>query len=245
MKVLRYALFPFEPQSAVRSVQTQTWLTTITEEKAKEIEDSYKMAFRSNGKPYWYKFDKNGKMKTLRSKPNYVRTKRYLDKYVNYKKQLQEHKEKIGFIMPQDAFFIWYLMPMPKSWTLKKKRQMAFTLHKNKKDTDNLSKAIKDALAPRKNNFDTNSKTPAMDDRVISSYANAKIWLPDEYKTHIGTLIIEYDLCEFLVPFFANLANIIEIKEMPEVFISGQKNPEKEKEKMIKFFQKAFKEQSG
>lgn len=213
MKVLRYAFFPFEPQAAVRSVKTQTWLTGITEEKAKEIEDSYTMAFRSNGTPYWYKAGKDGKIKTLRSKPNYVRVKKYLDKYVSYKKQLQEHKEKIGFIMPQDAFFIWYLMPMPKSWTKKKKKELEFTLHKTKKDTDNLSKAIKDALAPRKNNFDVHSKTPAMDDRVISSYANAKIWVPDHYQHCIGTLIVEYDLCEFLPPFFADMANIMAIKE--------------------------------
>lgn len=121
MKVLRHAHFPVEPQSALRSTQTQNWLVHITEQDAKNIEDSYAKGFRSNGKPFWFKTGKNGKVKTLSSPPNYVRNKRYLDKYFQYKEQLKLHSQEIGFIMPQDAFFMWFLMPMPKSWTKKKK----------------------------------------------------------------------------------------------------------------------------
>ena len=87
---------------------------------------------------------------------------------------------------------------------------MAFKLHKNKKDTDNLSKAIKDALAPRKSNFIV-GKQPAMDDRVISSYANAKIYLPDEHLDKVGILIIEYDTNEFLLPFFNDAMMLMDI----------------------------------
>lgn len=87
---------------------------------------------------------------------------------------------------------------------------MAFKLHKNKKDTDNLAKGIKDALAPRKNNF-IDTHTPAMDDRVISSYANAKIYLPDEYSSWVGILIIEYDANDFLTGFFNDAASLMGI----------------------------------
>lgn len=111
--------------------------------------------------------------------------------------------------MPQDAFFLWFFMPMPKSWTKKKKVAMAFKLHKNKKDTDNLSKAIKDALAPRKSNF-VQSATPAMDDRVISSYANAKIYLPDCHMDKVGILIVEYDVNDFLMQSFGDASSIME-----------------------------------
>lgn len=208
MKILRHAFFPIEPQSALRSTQTQNWLTKISEEDAKKIEDNYSIAYDKKGKPYWFRIGKNNKTKTLRSKPNYVRTKRYLDKYFDYKEELKAYAEKIGFIMPQDAFFMWFFMPMPKTWTKKKKAAMAFKLHKNKKDTDNLAKALKDSLAPRKSNFVVSS-TPAMDDRVISSYANAKIYLPDEYIDNVGTLIIEYDLDEFLIPFFNDAMSLL------------------------------------
>lgn len=210
MKVLRHAHFPIEPQSALRSTQTQSWLVHITEQQAQDIEDDYMPAVRSNGKKYWYKLDKKGKIKTLSSPPNYVRSRRYLMKYLEYKESLREHGRSIGFIMPQDAFFMWFFMPMPKSWTKKKKAAMAFKLHKNKKDTDNLAKGLKDALAPRKNNFiDTNKLV--MDDRVISSYANAKIYLPDEHKEMIGVLIVEYEVDEFLTGFFDDALDIMRI----------------------------------
>lgn len=44
------------------------------------------------------------------------------------------------------AFRAIFLMPMPKSWTKKKRRQMVGQPHQQKPDTDNLLKALKDAL---------------------------------------------------------------------------------------------------
>jgi Holliday junction resolvase RusA-like endonuclease len=216
MKVLRSAFFPIEPQSALRSTQTQNWLANVTELEAKQLEDSYKLGYDKKGQQIWVRLGKNGKTKTLKSKPNFVRTRKYLMKYFEYKDELKLHGQKIGFIMPQDAFFMWFFMPMPKSWTKKKKALMAFKLHKNKKDTDNLSKAIKDALAPRKSNFVLGAQ-PAMDDRVISSYANAKIYLPDAHADKVGVLIVEYDVNEFLTDFFNDAAKIMSI--IPDTFI--------------------------
>jgi hypothetical protein len=210
MIILRHAFFPFEPQAAKRSTQTQNWLTKITEEEAQAIEDSYTIGHDTKGKQFWVKLLKSGKTKTLRSAPSHVRTRRYLVKYFEYKEDLKLHGEKIGFIMPQDGFFMWFFMPMAKTWTKKKKREMAFKLHKNKKDTDNLSKAIKDALAPRKSNFAAGA-TPAMDDRVISSYANAKIYLPDTHADKIGILIVEYSVNDFLGKFFSDAMDIMKI----------------------------------
>lgn len=214
MLILRSQFFPFEPQSALRSTQTQNWLTRVSEEEAVKIENSFKEAFDKKGNKIWVKLLKNGKTKTLKSSPNYVRTKRYLEKYLNYKKDLRDYGEKVGFIMPQDAFFMWFFMPMPKTWTKKKKAAMAFKLHKNKKDTDNLSKAIKDALAPRKSNF-VQGRQPAMDDRVISSYANAKIYLPDEYIDKVGILIVEYNIEDFLMGFFFDATRLMKM-ELPD-----------------------------
>jgi len=211
MKILRSEFFPFEPQAALRSTNTQMWLTKISEEQAQKLENDYQSGIDKTGKPFWIKQLKNGKERMLRSKPNFVRTRKYLLKYLEYKDSLKAHGDKVGFIMPQDAFFMWFFMPMAKSWTKKKKAAMAFKLHKNKKDTDNLSKAIKDALAPRKSNFVAGGM-PAMDDRIISSYANAKIYLPDTHVDKIGILIMEYSVNDFLGKFFVDAMEVMGIE---------------------------------
>ncbi len=209
MEILRHAFFPVEPRSALRSTQTQTWLTKITEDQALKLEQQYQIAYDKKGKVYWWKNSRVGKVKTLKSAPNYVRTKKYLDRYFSYKTELRDHADKIGFIMPQDAFFMWFLMPMPISWTKKKKAQMAFKLHKNRLDTDNLTKGVLDAIAPRKSNFMSTRNIP--DDRVVSSYANAKIYLPDNHKDKVGILIIEYKISDFLDGFFADAMAILKV----------------------------------
>jgi Holliday junction resolvase RusA-like endonuclease len=209
MTPLRHIYFEVEPQSALRSTQTQTWLTKVSEEDAQKLEDSYKEAFDKKGQPIWVRIGNGGKVKTLKSKPNYVRTRRYLLKYLEYKDQLKVIAEEQGFIMPQDAFFMWYFMPMAKSWTKKKKAAMAFKMHKNKKDCDNIGKGVFDALAPRKSNFAA-EKTHGIDDRVISSYANAKIYVPDGHIIKPGILIVEYGLQEFIEPYFKDMMAIME-----------------------------------
>lgn len=224
MNILKYSYFAIEPQSALRSTQTQNWLTKITEEKAQALENEFEQGFDRKGKAVWFKVRKDGKTVTLRSKPNYVRTKRYLDKYFEYKEKLQVIAAKTGFTMPQDAFFMWFFMPMPKTWTKKKKAQMAFKMHKNKKDTDNLSKGIKDALCPRKSNFLTTQKK-GIDDRIISSYANAKIYIPDDFPIEPGILIVEYDIYDFLLPFWADAMNCLGIIQPVYSFVEKKKAP--------------------
>lgn len=82
---------------------------------------------------------------------------------------------------------------------------MAFKMHKSTKDCDNIAKGVLDALAPRKNNFLPHEGV--MDDRVVSSNANAKIYIPEEYEP--GTLVIEYNTSEFLTGFFADVKAIM------------------------------------
>lgn len=210
MTPLRHIYFQIEPQSALRSVQTQMWLTKLSEAEALVLENSYKEGFDKKGNKIWFRVGKKGIVKTLKAKPNYVRTRRYLIKYFEYKDALKASAEEQGFIMPQDAFFMWYFMPMPKSWTKKKKAAMAYKLHKNKKDCDNIGKGIFDALAPRKSNFAA-EKTNGIDDRVISSYSNAKIYIPDDSKIKTGILIIEYDVNSFLEFWFSHVMEIFSL----------------------------------
>lgn len=45
-----------------------------------------------------------------------------------------------------DVLDIHFIMPMPKSWSKKKKEEMNGKPHKNKPDLDNLIKGVKDAV---------------------------------------------------------------------------------------------------
>jgi Holliday junction resolvase RusA-like endonuclease len=192
------------------------WLTKITEAQALALEKSYKECFDKKGQKVWIKIGKKGIAKTLKSKPNYVRTRRYILKYFDYKDTLKAMAKEQCFIMPQDAFFMWYFMPMPKSWTKKKKAEMAFKMHKNKKDCDNIGKGIFDALAPRKSNF-APEKTLGIDDRVISSYANAKVYIPDGISLKPGIAIIEYDVSWFMKIWFADVIELFDLKLLPDI----------------------------
>ena len=64
--------------------------------------------------------------------------------------------------MPEFGSHVIFYMPMPKSWSKKKKKEMAGTAHQQKPDVDNLIKALKDSLFA--------------DDSHIWDYRITKIW---------------------------------------------------------------------
>jgi len=57
--------------------------------------------------------------------------------------RLQAHTQK--FHLP-DSFAVEFILPMPKSWSLKKKKAMNGKPHRQTADIDNLLKALIDAL---------------------------------------------------------------------------------------------------
>jgi len=201
MELISSSFFNIEPMSALRSTRTQTWLVKATEEYVQEYQDSYVQTFMTNGKEVWVRKRGTKHEKVLSSPPNYVRTRKYLKAMLDYKDSLKEIASSIGYIQPEDAFFMWFLFPMPKSWTKKKKAAMAMKLHKNRKDTDNLVKSFFDAIAPRKNSF--SKDTDIIDDRIISSFACAKLYVPDD--TQFGIMVNKYDISEFLLPFMDDM----------------------------------------
>lgn len=205
MQLIKSSFFEIEPMSALRSTRTQTWLVKATAEYVQEYQNSYVQKWMKNGKEVWVRKEGTKNEKVLSSAPNYVRTRKYLQAMLDYKDRLKEIASDIGYIQAEDAFFIWFLFPMPKSWTKKKKSEMAMKLHKNKKDTDNLLKSFFDAIAPRRNSF--SKGTDLIDDRVISSFACAKIYVPDD--TQFGIMVNQYSLEDFLEPFLYDLNNNI------------------------------------
>ena len=63
-------------------------------------------------------------------------------RYRAFADEMRLHKVKV----PPCYGWIIFVIPMPKSWSKKKKNAMAFTPHESKPDKDNLEKAVLDAL---------------------------------------------------------------------------------------------------
>ena len=63
-------------------------------------------------------------------------------RYREYKDQINE----LGIDVPGTGSRMIFVMPMPKSWSNKKKAQMLGQPHKQKPDTDNMIKAVLDSV---------------------------------------------------------------------------------------------------
>lgn len=81
--------------------------------------------------------------------PNHVdprkRQRSAVGKYFAFKNLLQLQANQMKFEMGQTLDAV-YLIPMPNSWSAKKKEKMNGTPCLTKPDTDNITKAVKDAL---------------------------------------------------------------------------------------------------
>lgn len=62
-----------------------------------------------------------------------------------------------GVVLPEDGAKVIFIMPMPKSWSEKKKKEMDGMMHKQKPDLDNLMKALGDAV------YDDDSRISSLD----------------------------------------------------------------------------------
>jgi Holliday junction resolvase RusA-like endonuclease len=66
--------------------------------------------------------------------------------YYQFKDDIRQAAAEANFTLGE-AFEVEFVIPMPTSWSTKKKDRMAGKPHKQKPDLDNLTKALKDALA--------------------------------------------------------------------------------------------------
>lgn len=67
-------------------------------------------------------------------------------RYNDYKDALLEEAITKKFLLPDHGAKVSFLIPVPKSWTKKKKRAMHFQMHTPRPDIDNLLKALQDTL---------------------------------------------------------------------------------------------------
>ena len=78
-------------------------------------------------------------------------------------------RDQVNCLLPDnfqlpDGFLVIFHLPMPSSWSGKKKRQHYGTLHRSKPDTDNLCKALFDSIYRDKN------------DSEVADYRAIKLW---------------------------------------------------------------------
>lgn len=69
-----------------------------------------------------------------------------IERYNNYKVDLLAEAKRNLFRMPPQGASICFFVPVPKSWSKKKKKQYHGTLHQSKPDLSNLLKCLEDAL---------------------------------------------------------------------------------------------------
>ena len=67
-------------------------------------------------------------------------------RYRAFKDLINLKCNKLGFELPAELI-AQYHIPMPKSWSKKKKKEMLGKPHQQKPDIDNINKAVMDALA--------------------------------------------------------------------------------------------------
>ena len=91
-------------------------------------------------------------------------------RYWAYKDELNEKIKELD-IKVQDELFLEFYMPMPKSWSKKKKLDFLNKPHQQKPDIDNLVKGVMDAIFKE-------------DSHVHTIYAK-KIWSNEASMTYI------------------------------------------------------------
>jgi len=89
---------------------------------------------------------KSDTWKTDPNHPNPLKRQRdCVRRYFEFKRRILEASNNSGFILDNSIYVIFYL-PMPKSWSEKKKKQYLGKPHKSRPDLDNLIKAVMDSL---------------------------------------------------------------------------------------------------
>ena len=67
-------------------------------------------------------------------------------RYWEYKDKLVEIAKEFDFKLNSGILSVEFYIPMPKSWSVKKKSRMVFQPHTQRPDLDNLIKAFQDCL---------------------------------------------------------------------------------------------------
>lgn len=106
-------------------------------ERAQVVQEAGPRTFRFDvvpmGKPRMTQRDK------WQKRPAVVRYHAFCDR-------LRAEAERLGFTPPDAGMYLRFWLPMPRSWSRKKKRAMIGRPHQQKPDRDNIEKGFLDAL---------------------------------------------------------------------------------------------------
>lgn len=168
-EIQRWVLY-IKPQTHVRVTQNELWIPPSTDEKliaygrkAKKIKTALQKA--------------NPKKKiTIPSEMKWYNRKWEIKRYWDYKDLLKVEAKRQKFEMPKKECWVKFYIPMPPSWSAKKKARMCFELHEPRPDADNLMKAFKDGLMKS--------------DSAIADYRTSKFWIdgPGHIEITVGEL---------------------------------------------------------
>ena len=96
-------------------------------------------------------------------RPDGLRRLLRLERYNNYKVELLAEAKRKGFTLPASGLHITFYMPMPKTWSKKKKKLHHGLLMQSRPDIDNLIKGFFDSLVS--------------EDKFVASISACKRWV--------------------------------------------------------------------
>lgn len=136
------------------------WTDPHPPDFVKNLDYSHKHVFKDLSFPFYF-FDVNPcaaprmtrsdkwKVDPNHSNPD-KRQREPVRKYFSFRDAIRLQANLMGFTMKPELEAL-FLVPMPESWTKKKKEEMNYTPCQSKPDLDNLTKAVKDALCKEDN----------------------------------------------------------------------------------------------
>ena len=92
-----------------------------------------------------FKYPKKGLAKPRMTKSDSWKKRPVVLRYWDYKDDIIKWAKENDFTLEEEVCAVFNI-PMPKSWSKKKKKEMINTNHKQKPDIDNLVKGLMDAL---------------------------------------------------------------------------------------------------
>lgn len=121
--------------------------------------ETYTFDVMPMGKP---SFQKSDKWRTLNNSNPKLRQRDIVTKWIDFKKKLSNEAKNVGFVMPASGASIQFIIPMPESWSDKKKENMNGNAHQQRPDLDNMLKGFFDSVCE--------------EDSYIWNYYPEKIW---------------------------------------------------------------------
>lgn len=152
MEVKKWRIY-ITPQTHIRTTDNEKWMM------AEGITDEYLKQFGK--KKYDERVLKGAKNPGTPN--NYYNRKKVIQRYWEYKRSLKLLSDLEKVELCGKCLWLKFFLPMPASWSKKKRNKMCFELHESRPDADNCAKAVFDALLK--------------EDNIISDFRVTKFWI--------------------------------------------------------------------